>query len=197
MKDFLSYVPPKSSKLLQCWVDELNVNIKLTAPRQSKLGDFQVKDNKFYITINYNLNQYSFLITLTHELAHAFVFKKYQYELKPHSKSWQLTFKALMLNFLNLDCFPDDILKVLSLHMIKPKASTFSDLNLVKVLMQYDKNKVFTLSDLSLGDVFSLASGRTFIKGKILRKRIKCIEKSTDKYYSLHPFTEVIIKDKC
>ena len=192
MSVFYSFVPEKSNKLLQCWVDELKVMVKVTAPRKTKLGDFKVRGNQMSITVNNNLNKYSFLITLTHELAHAFVFKKYQNRIKPHAKSWQLTFKSLMLNFLTPDYFPDDILKVLSRHMISPKASTFADLELVRVLKKYDQFTSVTISDLAVGDSFKIASGKIFVKGEKIRKGYKCVECRTNKTYLFHPFAEVI-----
>ena len=192
MSIFYSFVPEKSNKLLQCWVDELKVMVKVTAPRKTKLGDFKVRGNQMSITVNNNLNKYSFLITLTHELAHAFVFKKYQNRLKPHAKSWQLTFKSLMLNFLTPDFFPEDILKVLSRHMISPKASTFADLELVRVLRKYAQLPSVTISDLAVGDSFKIANGKIFVKGEKIRKRYKCIEYKTNKTYLFHPFAEVI-----
>ena len=192
MSIFYSFVSEKSNKLLQCWVDELKVMVKVTAPRKTKLGDFKVRGNQMSITVNNNLNKYSFLITLTHELAHAFVFKKYQNRLKPHAKSWQLTFKSLMLNFLTPDFFPEDILKVLSRHMISPKASTFADLELVRVLKKYDQLPSVTISDLAVGDSFKIANGKIFVKGEKIRKRYKCIEYKTNKTYLFHPFAEVI-----
>jgi SprT protein len=192
MSSFYSFVPEKSNKLLQCWVDNLKVNIEISNPRKTKLGDFKIRGNRLSITINNNLNKYSFLITLTHELAHAFVFKKHQNTVKPHAKNWKLTFKSLMLNFLNPDYFPEDVLKVLSLHMINPKASTFADLELVKVLRRYDQVKSFTISDLSAGDLFRVTSGKIFVKGERIRKRYKCIECTTGKVYLFHPFAEVI-----
>ena len=192
MSSFHSFVPKKSNKLLQCWIDELNVIVKISRPRKTKLGDFKVRGNQMSISINNNLNEYLFLITLTHELAHAFVFKKYQNTVKPHAKSWQLTFKSLILNFLTPDYFPEDILKVLSRHMINPKASTFSDLELVKVLKKYEQVKTFTLSDLTVGEFFKIPSGKIFVKGEKNRKRYKCIECKTNKMYLFHPFAEVI-----
>ena len=192
MNSFYSFVPCRSNKLLQCWVDELQVNVKISNPRKTKLGDFKARGDQMSITINNNLNKYAFLITLTHELAHAFVFKKHQNRLKPHARSWQLTFQSLMLNFLNPDCFPEDILKVLSLHMISPKASTFSDLELLKVLKRYDQVKLLTISDLTVGELFKIANGKIFVKGEKIRKRYKCIEYKTNKVYLFHPFAEVI-----
>ena len=192
MSPFHSFVPEKSNKLLKCWIDELKVKVKILPPRKTKLGDFKVRGNQLSITINNNLNKYSFLITLTHELAHAFVFKKYQNRVKPHAKSWQLTFKSIMLNFLTPDYFPEDILKVLSRHMISPKASTFSDLELVKVLKKYDQVQSVTISDLAVGDLFRIANGKTFLKGEKIRKRYKCVESKTNKIYLFHSFAEVI-----
>ena len=162
MNSFSPFVPKKSKKLLQYWIDEINVKIEISNPRKTKLGDFKFTDNQMKITINNNLNKYSFLITLVHELAHAFVFKKYKNNVFPHGKHWRLMFRSLMLNFLTPDYFPEDILKVLSKHMISPKASTFTDLNLVKILNQYDKFPSFTISDLAIGDSFRIDSGRVF-----------------------------------
>ena len=192
MYTFESYVPKKSKKLLQYWIDEINVSVGISNPRKSKLGDFRVVDNQMKITINNNLNKYSFLITLVHELAHAFMFKKYKYNVSPHGKHWRLMFKSLMLNFLSPDYFPEDILRVLSKHMINPKASTFTDLNLIKILKQYDINPSVTISDLSAGDLFKIDSGKIFLRGEISRKRIKCIECKTKNIYLFHPFTEIV-----
>ncbi|MBT4345881.1 sprT domain-containing protein [Flavobacteriales bacterium] len=191
MTTFNSYVPKRSIKLLECWINELHLEVKVTKPRKSKLGDFKVIGDQLIISINNNLNKYAFLITLVHEIAHAFVFKKYQNTVLPHSRSWKLTYKALMLNFLTTDYFPDDILKVLCKHMIYPSASSYSDISLVKVLRKYDSLKKDTLSDLNIGDIFRISSGKEFVKGKKIRKRYKCIECSTNKVYLFHPFADV------
>ena len=55
MSVFTSFVPQKSNKLLECWVNELNINVKVTNPRRTKLGDFKVIDNHMNITINTNM----------------------------------------------------------------------------------------------------------------------------------------------
>jgi hypothetical protein len=83
-------------------------------------------------------------------------------------------------------------LKVLSKHIINPKASTFSDLELVKVLRKYDNQSLLTISDIEEGGEFSLTNGQIFIKGKKLRKRFRCVQQKTNKVYLFHPFAEVI-----
>lgn len=192
MSLFFLFVPKKSRQLLQYWIDGLDVSIRIVKPRSTKLGDFKVTGNRMSISINNNLNKYSFLITITHELAHAFVFKKSKSIGKPHDKNWQLTFRSLMLNFLTPDYFPEDILKVLSHHMINPRASTFTDLELIKVLRKYDQLKSLTLSDLVAGETFKTTNGRIFKKGEKIRKRYKCIELTTNRLYLFHPFAQVI-----
>ena len=192
MLTFHSFVTDKSIDLLQCWVDELNATVVVSNPRKTKLGDFKVRGNKLIISVNNNLSKYAFLITFTHELAHAFVFKKHKNSVKPHGDSWKLTFKSMMLNFLTPDYFPEDILKVLSNHIITPKASTFSDLELVKVLRKYENQSLLIISDIEEGGEFYLTNGKAFIKGKKLRKRFRCVEQKTNKVYVFHPFAEVI-----
>ena len=191
MQSFTTYVPEKSITQLQFWIDELGVFIKLEKPRKTKLGDFKIHKGKLVISINNNLNPYSFLITLTHELAHAFVYINYKNTKDPHGKEWQLMFKSMLLNFLTPDYFPKDILEVLSLHIRKPNASTLSDIKLSSVLKTYDTYKTTIISDINEGEGFNLSNGRSFIKGPKLRKRYRCIEKHTKKIYLIHPLADV------
>ena len=72
------YIPLQSISQIEFWVKDLDVDIKVVRSRKTKLGDFKVQNGKMSISINCNLNQYAFLITLTHELAHAFIYKKYK-----------------------------------------------------------------------------------------------------------------------
>tara|TARA_B110000008_G_scaffold190645_1_gene189395 strand:- start:14720 stop:15307 length:588 start_codon:yes stop_codon:yes gene_type:complete len=186
-----AFLPAPSFSKIKQWIDELDVQVKITNPRKTKLGDFKGVNNALYISVNNNLNPYSFLITLTHELAHAFVYVRYKRGVAPHGTQWQDTFKAMMLNFLTPTIFPEDILKVLSLHLKNPKASTLTDVNLASVLKKYDTNKVLTISDINQGQIFSISNGKIFKKGEKLRKRYKCVEVSTNKVYLFHPLAEV------
>ena len=186
------FLPAPSFQKINHWMNELDVHVKITNPRKTKLGDFKVVKDSLYISINNDLNPYSFLITLTHELAHAFVYLKHKKGVAPHGSQWQNTFQLMMLNFLDPRIFPDDILKVLSVYLRQPKASTLTDINLAAVLKKYDRVKVLTISDIDDESIFSIPNGKIFKKGKQLRKRYKCIECTTNKVYLFHPFAEVI-----
>ena len=186
------FLPEPSLQKINDWINELDVQLNIVAPRKTKLGDFKAANNNLFISINNDLNPYSFLITLTHELAHAFVYIKHKRGVAPHGYQWQETFTSMMLHFLNPTIFPDDVLKVLSVYLKQPKASTLTDINLAAVLKKYDRVKVLTISDIDDESIFSIPNGKIFKKGKQLRKRYKCIERTTNKVYLFHPLAEVI-----
>lgn len=191
MSDFINYVPKNSVKILKSWINELEIDIIITNARKTKLGDFRFKNGSSKITINNNLNKYSFLITLTHELAHAFIFKEFKNNVLPHGDKWKHKYRSMLLCFLSTDNFPEDILKELSRFMINPRASTYSDHKLTMVLKKYDKSCCKYILDVKEGNTFQLFNGRLFVKGKLLRKRYKCIELKTNKIYLFHPYAEV------
>ena len=75
--DLSLYIPKASIPLISKWIDELDISLKFVLPRNTKLGDYSYnKMNGSQISINNDLNQYATLITLTHEIAHAFAFKR-------------------------------------------------------------------------------------------------------------------------
>jgi|TARA_B100000768_G_C11266269_1_gene371234 hypothetical protein len=189
MNTFHSFVPSESRVILQAWIDELAINLLISNPRKTKLGDFRVYKGRLYISVNNNLNPYSFLITLTHELAHAFVYIEHSNKVLPHGLQWKTTFKTMLFNFLHL--FPEDINKVLSLYLLNPKASTLSDVRLSKALRKYDKQKALIIADILEGDRFIASNGKEFKKGKKLRKRFSCTQKDTNRVYLFHPLAEV------
>ena len=85
MDNFENHIPKASIPLIKKWIKELNILVKIKKSRNTKLGDFTVnKKEEYLISINKDLNKYAFLITLTHEIAHAFVWEKYKRKVTPH-----------------------------------------------------------------------------------------------------------------
>ena len=187
----IKFIPKNSIQLIEKWINKLNIDLKFVNSRKTKLGDFRF-DNKngYQITVNNDLNIFSSLITLTHEIAHAFVYNKYQNKVKPHGEEWKESYKSLMLNFLNLDIFPEDILSSLAKYLINPSASTSNDINLSLILRKYDINKSLTVDDIKFGKKF-VYSNKTFVKIKKLRKRIKCYDKKNKKFYLFNPIAKI------
>ena len=192
MKELKSHLPQNSFPLIKKWIKELNILVRIKKRRFTKLGDFSInKKGQCVISINNDLNKYSFLITLTHEIAHAFVWKEYKNKVLPHGKEWKTTFTRIMLNFLDNDIFPDDILRSVSRHLINPKASTANDYELSLILRKYDPTQATTISDIPEGSTFTIRNGKKFTKLRKLRKRYKCKTLSSNKIYLFNPLTIV------
>ena len=83
------YLPKEFVVYVSDLIIHSNVKFKIVAPRSTKLGDFRASsknDGKPQITINGDLNPYSFLITTLHELAHLKTFHSYGAGVNPHGK---------------------------------------------------------------------------------------------------------------
>lgn len=165
---------------------ETPFQLKITRTRQTKVGDFTSRKSVEHprITLNHELNPYLFAITYIHEVAHLRVHLEYGNRVDPHGEEWKDKFRILMQPVMNHDIFADDILAELERHMVNPKASSFADTDLTKVLRRYDKNadQYATLSDIPEGSVFRF-QGRFFKKGKIRRTRVLCHEVKTRRHY--------------
>lgn len=160
--------------------------LKITRTRQTKVGDFTSKRSIAHprITLNHELNPFLFLITYIHEVAHLRVHLQHGNRVDPHGEEWKERFRILMQPMVNPDTFPDDIVHELERHMVNPKASSFADTSLTKVLRRYDADAghYATLSDIPEGSVFRF-QGRFFKKGKIRRTRVLCHEVKTKRHY--------------
>lgn len=170
---------------LQLW-KEKPFNLKLTKSRQTKIGDFTCRNDAAHprITLNHDLNLYTFLITYIHEVAHLHVFLQYGHRVEPHGEHWKGEFQKLLTPVLLPEIFPDAILIPLSRHMQNPKASSFADTELTKALRTFDESihSSIILSDLPEGSIFHL-HGRYFTKGQLRRTRILCKEVKSKRQY--------------
>ena len=160
--------------------------LKLTKTRQTKVGDFTSRRHAAHprITLNHDLNQHLFLLTYVHEVAHLFVHKKYGNKVDPHGEEWKNTFRDLTIPLIQENAFPSEILHELKRHMVNPKASSFADTQLTKVLRSYDEDrqKLVVLSEIPEGSTFSIKK-RYFKKGKLRRTRFLCQEIKTRRNY--------------
>lgn len=170
-----------------------NVYLKIVNERVTRHGDYRKMPNgQHQITVNANLNQYRFLITLIHEIAHLVAFSKYGRYIKPHGIEWKRSFQILMLPFIRPQVFPQQLLPLLALHFKNPKASSDTDAKLSLALKQYDapndKNFIFEIPQ---GALFRLYNGKVFKRGSRRVKRYECIEVSSGKVYLFNPNAEV------
>ncbi|MBN1651760.1 MAG: hypothetical protein JW857_10555 [Bacteroidales bacterium] len=191
-----NYIPEAAVQPMVEWLHKNKVQLKITRARSTKLGDFRVARNgdSPRISVNYNLNPYSFLITLVHEMAHAEVFKTTSRfkRIQPHGIEWQLAFSRLMQPFLNDSVFPKSLLPLLNNYFQKPKASSFSDSKLMQALKMYnaETSKKPQLNDLVLGDCFLLNQIPYRVEKK-MRTRFQCKNLQNKRLYIIHGLAEV------
>lgn len=174
------------------WKD-LKFNFKITSSRSTKLGDYRYKgiDNSHTITINNDLNKYSFLITYLHEVAHLLTYSKYRNKVYPHGKEWKNNFKKILTPVLNDLVFPPDILEQLESYMANPKASSCSDHSLAKTLAKYDlPGSYIHLSDVPQGKSFRFNT-KVYQMELSKRTRIVCKEVTTGKKYLISAIAKV------
>ncbi|PKP40661.1 MAG: sprT domain-containing protein [Bacteroidetes bacterium HGW-Bacteroidetes-12] len=190
------YVPEASLPILKRWFEQRFFLLKITQKRTTKLGDFRHAFNgkPCRISVNGNLNKYSFLITLTHEFAHLLVWDKHQNEPKSHGKEWKTEFAKLMHVHLQRGVFPPDLEKVLIKHLQNPPASSQVDMKLVETLKKYNNTPpALLLKEIPEGAIFALENKRMFKKMEKRRTRILCEEVATKKRYLIHCLAEVIV----
>jgi SprT protein len=189
------YLPKGSAALVMQLLNQYKVHLTITKERKSVLGDYRhaVNNTTHRISVNGNLNQYSFLITLIHELAHLVTFMEFGNRVSAHGKEWKHLYKLLLIQFLQLQIFPADIVAAVQSSLHNLPASSCADEALMRVLRRYDERKdgVLLVEELPDGSLFAIEGGKIFKKGRQLRKRIQCVELKTGKLYLFSPIYEV------
>lgn len=188
------HMPIESVESVFNLIKKHKVHFKITRERHSKLGDYRSPTTQrgHVITINHNLNHYSFLITVIHEFAHLYTWEKYKNKVKPHGKEWKAFFQLLMQEYLEKPIFPDDLKLAINNYMSNPAASSCTDHGLYVALKKYDpEGSSLLLQDLEKGDFFLIQSKRMFQKGELRRKRYLCREIKTNRLFLISALAEV------
>ena len=189
------WIPEQAAPSILQYLNHYQVHLTITRERKSVLGDFRHATNSSHhrISINGNLNPYSFLITLIHELAHLVTFMEFGNRVQSHGKEWKKIYRKILEEFIPLSVFPADVLKALKKNLHDLPASSCADEGLMRVLRRYDADKdgLLLVEQIPDGGCFALEDKRVFRKGKKLRKRYQCIEVATGKLYLFSPIYEV------
>lgn len=196
VKVLSKYLPP-SAEIALYVADLLTkhpVHFKIVRPRKTKLGDFRAsyKGGKSQITINGDLNVYSFMITTIHEVAHFYTHLEFGRYVKPHGKEWQMTFSALLQDLPEKKTLPNDIQLAIENYSRKPKASSCTDMKLYRVLSRYDEleDGIAFLEHLPIGASFELDQDQYKILEKA-RSRYLCERIPTQQKFKVHALAKV------
>ena len=189
------FIPEKSGQLVLDYLHQYKVHLTITRERKTILGDYRhaTMFQHHRISVNGNMNQYAFLITLIHEVGHLITFMQYGNRVQSHGKEWKLAYRKVLEEFIALNIFPHDILGALKKSMHNLPASSCADEDLIRVLKRYDQNDEGTrlVEEISEGNLFSIDNGKIFKKGRKIRKRFQCEEVGTGKIYLFSAIYEV------
>jgi SprT protein len=195
------YIPEEAVPICTTWIVQLNIHLRITKSRASKYGDYRPHPDKngHIITINHDLNKYSFLVTFIHEVAHLICSKKHSRFVNPHGKEWKCEYGVLLRFILSKEIFPDDIREALHTYMQDPAASSCADENLSRALKKYNSaHDVLHLEELPANSIFQLQSDRRnllFQKGEKMRKNFRCLEVQSKREFWISPLAEVVLKE--
>lgn len=189
------FIPTGFEEMIADLMFSAHVQFKIVRPRNTKLGDYRPAHagKPHRITVNGNLNHYSFLITTIHEFAHLNTYLEFGRRVAPHGEEWKNHYRKLLIPILDKKLLPKDIENALINSLVNTKASSCADIPLMRVLKNYDKQntELCFLENLAKNTHFIL-QGKKFIKGDLRRKRFLCEEISTKKKYLIHTLAEVI-----
>lgn len=190
-----AYLPEGTFEQVAAYLTQFKVHLTLTRERQSILGDYRHPDRRggHRISINGNLNRYSFLVTLLHEIAHLTTYMQYANSVASHGKEWKQHFANILKQFVGKGYLPDDVEAALRRSIQNPAASSCADEGLMRVLRRYDPQKEnhFLVEQLAPNQLFRTKDGRIFRKGERMRKRFRCEEVATKKVFLFSPVYEV------
>ncbi|MGZ8516979.1 MAG: SprT-like domain-containing protein, partial [Chitinophagaceae bacterium] len=189
------YLPPGTYEAVLDYLRQYKVHLTVARERKSILGDYRhsTHHTNHRISVNGNLNKYSFLITLLHELAHLLTFEQFGNKVLAHGREWKTLYAKMLAQFLLHKVFPADIEAELIRSLQNPAASTCAEDGLLRILRKYDSKESHhrLVEEVSLNELFRTSDGRVFKKGEKLRKRYKCVEVNTGKLYLFSPVYEV------
>jgi SprT protein len=189
------YLPEGTFDAVLQYLNHYKVHLTIAKERKSILGDYrhQTYHKNHRISVNGNLNVYSFLITLLHELAHLLTFEQFGNRVPSHGREWKTIYSQLLDQFLKNKKFPPDIEKELLQSLKNPAATSCAEDDLLRVLRRYDNNNngFLLVEELPDASLFRTEDGRVFRKVKKMRKRFQCLEIKTGRVYLFSPVYEV------
>lgn len=190
------FIPPRTFDLVAPYFQSHSIHLTLTRERKSVLGDYRnpTRDEPYHrITVNINLNPYSFLITLLHELAHLLTYHHFKHSAPPHGKEWKTQFRHVLIPFIGKNIFPADVEKAIIAYLQNPAASTCTDPGLYKALRRYDEQKpgYYLVDELSEGHWFEADDGCVYEILEHRRTRSKCKNLNNGKVYLFPGIIEV------
>lgn len=180
------YIPEDSVNVVVEWIKPFPLRLRIAKPRKSKLGDYRPRSFKqpHRISVNGNLDAFTFLITLTHEIAHMMDFEQRKTTKNPHGMSWKRTYQSL-LQELQQKISLDEMYSARLKHLISHPSATAKSWELPTQNLDTVDGDLIRLSDIPMGAEF-VFNDRTFMKEQLRRTRFVCLDLQKKRQYTIH-----------
>lgn len=181
---------------IELW-HEMPFSFTLSRSRSTCFGNYIFRNGHHKITVNHDINQYAFLITYIHEIAHQRTFQQHQgkrRKILPHGKEWKMNFQKLMQPLLNTTIFPESLLIPLTQYMQNPAASSVSFMPLAAALRGFDdiQEEGHELAQIAVNQTFEFR-GKTYQKIENRRTRVLCMEVATQRRFTIVGIVKVTL----
>lgn len=194
LESLKKFIPEGTFDYVYSYLEKYHIKLSITKERKTKYGDYRPphKGPPHKISVNGNLNQYHFLLTLVHELAHLVAFDDYGFGIQSHGKEWKNTYQRLMVPLLNNTVFPAELLPAVQKSLRDVKSSSCYDAELAIALRKYDNRPMGTLvRDLPMGSFFIAPDNKKYQLLEKRRTRYEAVETLTNKRYLFPALYEV------
>lgn len=196
IKNLTTYIGEDVAIYIEKFTRGLTLKLKVTKERDSKYGDYlpSINGKPQRITVNGNLDKFSFLITLLHELAHLKAYENFGRKIKAHGKEWKLEFIKIIDDALNNNLFPVEIAKIIKLQYVIKKDLTYES----RIIIDDSINTFLNIStpirleDFPINSLVSLINGMRIKVVEIKRTRYLCKCLNNNKMYYIQKKIEVV-----
>lgn len=196
IKNLTTYIGKDAAIYIEKFTRGLALKVRVTKQRDTKYGDYMpsVNGKQQRITVNGNLDNFSFLITLLHELAHLKAYENFGQKIKAHGSEWKLEFIKIIDDALNNNLFPLDIAKTINLQYVIKKDLSFES----RIIINDSINKYLNitipkrLEDFPVNSLVSLINGMQVKVIEIKRTRYLCKCLNNNKMYYIQKKIEVL-----
>jgi len=199
LSELNNYLPEGTFEDVVHYLQTYRVKLTITKARRSVLGDYRNAHagENHRISVNGNLNPYSFLITLLHELAHLITYEKYRHRVQPHGREWKDNYAGILSIFLKKSAFPPDIADELHRSLHNLGASSCAEPDLMRALKKYDNDVIglHLVEQLQPGQWFVTRDNKVYQMEKKMRTRFLCTAYPSGKQYLFNGLYEVKILD--
>ena len=166
------------------------ITLRITRARITKLGDYtrinHLKCQEHCISVNSDLDKYSFLWVLLHEIAHYQIYIIYNKKVRPHGAEWQNAFAYNLTLFNEKHCFPMETEQLVKEYCSRLPLRKVLENRIIHMFKEITgtvpHSTQTTLESLPVGSCFQLRN-RIFRKLEERRTRCKCLDINNNHFY--------------